>query len=220
MLATDNTEHILRLCGTELESEVFGCLWSHRQHTGYDLHAANLTSLLQKTLLGTLHCLSLELLYALLHRLVLLDVFAYYSLQVLGIMEESLDSLHAVLQVIHHLLAGSACLSLDTTDAGGNAALGNDLQHTDATGAVGVDTTTELNTRTKLHHADPVAVFLTEQCYSSELLSLLYRHVAMILQRDVLTDHIVDDTLNLTDFLVGYLLEMSEVETQCVWRHE
>ena len=83
-----------------------------------------------------------------------------------------------------------------------------------------MDTATELHARTELHHAHPVAILLAEEGDGAELLCLLDRHVAVVLKRNVLTDHIVDEALHAADFLIGDLLEMCEVETQRVRGNE
>ena len=71
-----------------------------------------------------------------------------------------------------------------------------------------MDTTTELTRRTEANHTNLVAVLLAEQGDSAQLLSLVEWYIAMLVDVDVLTDHIVNHTLNLTDLLVGNLLEV------------
>ena len=83
-------------------------------------------------------------------------------------------------------------------------------------GALHVNTTAELATRSKAYHTHFVAVLLTEESYSSQFFCLCQWHVAVLLQWDVLTDHVVDDTLHLAQLLGSDLLEVGEVETQCV----
>ena len=62
-----------------------------------------------------------------------LDILLYHATQVFSIVKHGADSLQAVLQVVHHLFALLASLGLDTTDAGCNTALGDNLEHADAT---------------------------------------------------------------------------------------
>ena len=71
-----------------------------------------------------------------------------------------------------------------------------------------MDTTTELATWTEANHTNLIAVLLAEQGDSTKLLSLVERHVAVLVDVDVLTDHIVYHTLNLAQLLVGNLLEV------------
>ena len=132
----------------------------------------------------------------------LLDVLADDSLQVLGVVEEGADSLQRVLNVVHKLLAFLSGLCLDTADAGCNAALRDNLEETDATGRLCVDTTAELAAGSETHHAYLVAILLAEECDGTELLCLLKRSVAMLVERQVLTYKVVDQTLYLAQFLV------------------
>ncbi len=79
-----------------------------------------------------------------------------------------------------------------------------------------MNTTTELARRTETNHTHLVAVFLAEERDGSQFLSLFERHIAMLVQRNVLTNHIVHQPLHLTQFLVGHFLEVREVETKSV----
>ena len=76
--------------------------------------------------------------------------------------------------------------------------------------------TTELARWAEAHHAHLVAIFLAEESDGSQLLSLVERHITMLVDVDVLTNHIVNHTLYLTQLLVAHLLEVREVETQGV----
>ena len=131
---SDNSEQVLGYSLTQLEHEVLGSSRLHRQHSGDDLNAVHLASLLNKLCLGALHSLSLELLDVLLHCVMLFNVLADNSLEVLGVIEEGADGLQAVLDVIEKLLTFLTGLCLDTADAGGNAALRDYLEETDTTG--------------------------------------------------------------------------------------
>ena len=63
----------------------------------------------------------------------LIDVLLDDTLQILGVVEECLNSLQHILGLIQQLLALLACLGLDTTYAGSNAALRDNLEETDTT---------------------------------------------------------------------------------------
>ena len=65
----------------------------------------------------------------------LLDILLDNALQVLGIVEECLNSLQDILGLIQQLLALLTGLGLDTTDAGSYAALRDNLEESDTTGA-------------------------------------------------------------------------------------
>ena len=80
--------------------------------------------------------------------------------------------------------------------------------------ALHVDTTAELSRRTEAHHANLVTIFLTEERHGTELLGFLDRRVAMLVEREVLADHLVDDVLHLTELLSRHFLEIVEVEAQ------
>ena len=134
----------------------------------------------------------MELLHLLLHRIVLVDVLLNSSLQVLGIVEQRPDSLNGILKVVKEFLAFLACLGFDTTDTRSNTSLANNLEHTDMTRAVGVNTTAELHTRTELNHSYLITIFLTEQGNSTQFLCFFDRCLAEFFQTDVLTDHVID----------------------------
>ena len=65
----------------------------------------------------------------------LIDVLLNNALQVLGIVEECLDSLQNILCLIKQFLALLTGLGLDTTDAGSYTAFRDDLEESDTTGA-------------------------------------------------------------------------------------
>ena len=62
----------------------------------------------------------------------LLDIFTDNSLQVFGIIEECLHGTQHVFGLIQQLLALLARLGLDTANAGGDTALRDNLEETDA----------------------------------------------------------------------------------------
>ena len=65
----------------------------------------------------------------------LLDILLDNALQVLGIVEECLNSLQDILGLIQQLLALLTGLGLDPTDAGSYTALRDNLEESDTTGA-------------------------------------------------------------------------------------
>ena len=138
----------------------------------------------------------------------LIDILLDNALQVLGIVEECLNSLQDILGLVQQLLALLTGLGLDTADTGSYTALRDNLEESDATCARCVDTTAELAARTEANHTYLVAVLLAEQGDSTELLSLVEWYVTMLVDVDILTDHIVHHTLYLAQLLVGNLLEV------------
>ena len=85
---TDHTEKVGRYALANLKHKVFGRLGRHGQHSGYHADTIDHASLADEALLGTLYCLGLEMLYILLHGVVLLNIFLYHGMQVLGIVEQ------------------------------------------------------------------------------------------------------------------------------------
>ena len=77
-------------------------------------------------------------------------------------------------------------------------------------------TTTELNTGAELYHTHLVTIFLTKQGNGTEFLCLLYRIVAILLQRNILTNLSIDDVLHLTELFRCHLLKVREVKTQAI----
>ena len=62
----------------------------------------------------------------------LLDVLLDNTLQILGVVEECLNSLQDILGLVQQLLALLTGLGLDTADTGSNTALRDNLEETDA----------------------------------------------------------------------------------------
>ena len=79
-----------------------------------------------------------------------------------------------------------------------------------------MDTATELAAGAKAYHAHLVAILLTKEGDGSKLFSLVEGHVAVLVQWNVLPDHVVNHTLYLTQLLVADLLKVREVEAQRV----
>ena len=83
-----------------------------------------------------------------------------------------------------------------------------------------MNTTTELARRSEAYYTHTVAILLSEQSYGTHLLCFFHRCVAMLVKRDVLTNQVVNKTLNLTNLFVGCLLEVREVEAKHVAAYE
>lgn len=199
---------------TELEDEVLGLCGLHGQYGCDDGDTVDLTDILQELLFGALHDLSLELLHVFLQRSILINKLLDSTLQVLGIVEHAADGMDGIFSCIDGILGHLACQRLHTPDAGSDTALGDNLKEADVSRALDMDTTAELSRRTEAYHTHPVAVFLTEEGHGTKLLSLLDRCIAMLVEGQVLTNHVVDDALHLTELLVGDFLKVVEVETQ------
>ena len=217
---TYDTDQILRTQFAYLEDEVLGGIGHHIEMTCDNGDTIDRTGLGNEILCQSLYTLGLELLDILLHGVVLLDILGDDALQVLRIVEETLHSAQDILSLIESLLTLLTCQGLDTTDTSGHTALREDLEEADLTRGLGVDTTTELARWTKTDHAHLVAVFLAEEGDSTELLGLIEGNLTMLVEGDILTDHLVDDTLYLTELLVADLLEMGEVKAQGIRRYE
>ena len=96
------------------------------------------------------------------------------------------------LQVGQRVVAGDR---LDAAHAGGDAALGDDLEQADVAGALHVRAAAQLAARADVEDADLVAVLLAEQHHRAELLRLVDRHHARV-GRVVLEDLGVDELLD------------------------
>ena len=71
-----------------------------------------------------------------------------------------------------------------------------------------MDTTTELARGSEANHANLVAVLLAKEGNGTQLLGLIERHVAMLIDMDILTDHVVHHALNLAQLLISNLFEV------------
>ena len=119
-----------------------------------------------------------------------------------------------VLLGIDALLGGSPRDGFDTAHASSHTAFAQNADKADAARALGVATAAELYAVGKLNHADAVAVFLAEEGDGSQFLGLFKRHVAVLLQGDVLTNAGVDDALHLAQLFARHLPEMAKVKAQ------
>ena len=79
-----------------------------------------------------------------------------------------------------------------------------------------MNTTTELATWTEAYNTNLVAIFLTEESYCTHFLCFLHWCITMLVKRIILTNHLVDKFLYLTKFLIGYLLEVRNIEAERV----
>ena len=79
-----------------------------------------------------------------------------------------------------------------------------------------MDTAAELARGSEADHTHAVAILLAEEGDGAQLLGLLHRHVAMLVELEVLTDKAVDQLLHTAQLLVSDLLEVGEIEAQRV----
>ena len=219
LIVADRTYYaneILRQSLANLEYQVLSCCWLHRQYGSNNIYAINNLGVGYELLLSALNSLSLELLNILLQSVVLINIFSDNAFKILSVVEQALQSHDSVLQSVDSLFACLTCKSLDTADAGSYATLRDNLEETNLTCALSVDTTTELSRRTEANNTNLVAILLAKEGDSAKFLSFFDRSIAMLVEWIVGTNHLVDHTLYLAKFLVCYLLEVREVETQSV----
>ncbi len=69
------------------------------------------------------------------------------------------------------------------------------------------------------HHADVIAVLLSEESHSTHGAGLGYRHMALLVESHGLTHTAVGKTLDSLELFGGKLLEVREVEAEHVGRH-
>ena len=118
--------------------------------------------------------------------------------------------------LFHTFQAHTAAGSLYTAHTGSNAALGLDAEGPGLSGIIQVGTAAELHGEVAhLHHADGLAVLLTEHSHCALFLSLLNgQHLRY--HGTALQNGIIDHPLHLAQLLGSYGLEMSEVEAQAI----
>ena len=139
---------------------------------------------------------------------VVADSLLYGADQVGSIVEEALESVQQILLLVHYLFYCLTSDGLDTANTSGNAALGDDANHTDATCALGMAATTELYAATELYNTYLVAILLAEEGNGTQFLGFLDGSVAIFLQGQVLADTLVNKVLYLADLLGCNLLEV------------
>ena len=83
-----------------------------------------------------------------------------------------------------------------------------------------MDTAAEFARRSEAHDAHGIAILLAEESDGAHLLSLVHRHVAVLIAGQVLAYHAVDQPFHLAQLLVADLLEVGEVEAQRVGADE
>ena len=112
--------------------------------------------------------------------------------------------------VCHHVGTGQC---FDSSDAGSDTALGQDLEVTDLTGMLYMSTTTQfLREVSHGYHADSIAVFFSEQSHSSALLRILDAH-DISNNCNILCDLLVDQSLYFSDLFCSHSLSVAEVKT-------
>ena len=106
----------------------------------------------------------------------------------------------------------------NTPYAGGHAAFGNDLEHTDVTGPTGMRAAAQFGReRAHLQHAHFFAVLLAKQRHRAKVQRFLHAHV-MHFHRDIAADLGIDQGFHLGQLGARHRLEMREVETQPLGR--
>ena len=193
---------------TDLEHQVLGDIRHHHGLGSHNRHAIDDTGLFQHFHREIKYALSLEHFYILLHRIVLFDIFLNHALQVLRVVEERANSLQDILRLIEEFFALTTSLGLDTTDTRCHRTLRDNLEEADLTRSLSVDTTTELTRRAEADHTNLVAILLAEKGDGTNLLCLLEGQVAILLERNIRTNHLIDHTFHLTDLFVSHFLEV------------
>ena len=81
-------------------------------------------------------------------------------------------------------------------------------------------TATEFYRRTVLDDTHVIAVFLTKERHGTHRFRFGDRRMTTLLQMDILTDELVSQYLHFAEFFRRHFLEVREVKTQAVGRHE
>ena len=127
-------------------------------------------------------------------------------------LEQGRRAVELLLQVVIVGLYISACDGLDTSDAGSDAVLGDDLELADLAGIAYVGTAAELYGIRHFDHADFFAVFLAEQSHGAGLSGFFNAH-DLGLHRISAGDPFIDFILDSPDLFAGHGLEVAEVES-------
>ena len=77
-----------------------------------------------------------------------------------------------------------------------------------------MNTTTELTRGAKTHHTHLITILLTKEGDGAEFPGLIERYLTMLVERDILTDHVIHHPLHLAQLFVRHLLVVREIETQ------
>ena len=220
--AKDN-KSVLGELAANLEGQVLDCcrVDSHRKHLGHHADAIGGE-------VGFGYEFLAELCHTLLHRLFYLlaesGIFGngllHGGLNVLGIVEESTDAGQGIRKIVEDFFGSSTGNGFDTAHSSGHTALADDVEQSNLAGSMGVTSAAELYAGTELHHADTVAVLLTEEGEGAKLAGFVDGEFTEITYLNVLTNHGIHTAFHLTEFLGSDLLEMAEVETEIVGGNE
>ena len=126
----------------------------------------------------------------------------------------------APLFVVDECQRAGAGHRFDAADARGHAGLGNDLEQADVAGTRHMRAAAQFGGEiAHLQHAHAVAVLLAEQRHRAEIERFLVTHVSnfgFVVAAHLRVDHVFDAA----QFLARHRLEMREVETQPIRRHQ
>ena len=79
-----------------------------------------------------------------------------------------------------------------------------------------MSTPTQLNRRTKTDYTHFITIFFAKQSHCSQLFCLSNRHLTMLFQRNILTHFFICQTLNFTQLVFSYFLEVREVKPKAI----
>ena len=200
---TDDADQVVGNGLAHLEDQVLGCGGIEGNDGLDDAQAIDLLGPAHQLLGHALHGLGTELVDLFLHVVVLVDILRDDGLEVLGVVKERLQVAERVLEQIDGVLADLARHGLDAAHTSSHAALANDLEEADAARGSHVDTAAELARGSEADHTHAVAILLAEEGDGAQLLGLLHRHVAMLVELEVLADKAVDQLLHTAQLLVS-----------------
>ena len=178
-----------------------------RQLAGYDEDAVGILALGEDLVCERGDLLLVQLLDLLLERYVAFEEFLDRLLN-LGIVQQVDHVVYLILHGFEHRLGLLGRDGLDTSYAGRDGALADDLEQTDRARSRGMRTAAQLNRVAEADHAHAVTVLLAEEHDGPCGACLLDGGVTTFLKRIVGTDGLVDKTFHLAQLLGRNLLEV------------
>ena len=139
---------------------------------------------------------------------------------ILRIIEERTQIVEYIVLPVAHFFSCFGRYGFDAANTRCNAAFAHDAEQADAARTADVATAAKLYALVKLNYAHAVAVLFTKERNSAHLLCLFYRHIAVILQRNIFTYAAVNDALYLAQLFRRHFLVVRKVEAQISRCHE
>ncbi len=122
------------------------------------------------------------------HR-VLLHQFLHGLHGIGGVLQQCVDRFQCFQFAVDHAFSFHAGYGFDPANARSQCSFTYNAERSDHARSWHVCSTAEFNARPEFHHADFVAIFLTEERHGTQLLGFFNGHISLVIEGDVFRDH-------------------------------